>query len=804
MKKILLPLVAMLLGFVLVNVAHAASVFLTSQGGTATSTAQPNFVLIGKPDGSGWTQLATSSLGITGGSGTPGGASGTIQFNATGAFGGGNLSGDITGVGLATQITSGVIVPADFAIAGSNTIFGKNGGAGTPGFLTATVITSMLNVFGPDAGAGGVKGLAPATVAGDATKFLRGDGTWATTTGGSGTGVNGRSAYWIDPSTLGNGSLFDNGTVSGVNATSSAVNFLIQGTANNTPLAVASSTGAVMFNFGANGRLGIGTSTPAAMLHLFDTVNAGVVPGILMGGNIGGDSDFFCGRANNGDNLDNDIYTCGKWNGGTLSTSSSVFSIDWNGRMGVGTTSPLRTFSVVGSMGLTGAFTDSTSATGTLGQVLGSTGTSTLWVSLITGNSAWTIGLGSIWNATTSDRVGVGSTSPAATLTVQGSSTAPTRDLFSISSSTGRSLVNVNPRGDITLSDNTNQTGYLRINAADTGLASSTGILVAANGNYGSWQNPGGIDGVMMTGGGTTPALNGDLYLNYYSSGNVNILNNIVSVNRISMVTTGSSTAAGWNVQIGSLLPNTTTPKLAVGELAGTVRDLFAVGISNNRFLTVLASGNIGFGSSTPTSRLVVQGAVGSTTPTFTVASSTLSAALLTVLPTGNVGIGTSTPINLFSVIGSSVRDIISFVTSNGYQAFNILSGGQVMIGTTTPKYGLTVSTTTQFTAGTISRVVGYASNASTTVDLNTTDIATTTINQATTFVNPTGTVYDGQMFEIVAMATTTQTLFPGTIFGSSTDLIFPATIASGTTRFLFEYSQWRTKWDLVGVLKNY
>ncbi|WP_323157051.1 hypothetical protein, partial [Pseudomonas rhodesiae] len=30
--------------------------------------------------------------------------------------------------------------------------------------------------------AGGVKGLAPATVAGDATKFLRGDGTWQTAT----------------------------------------------------------------------------------------------------------------------------------------------------------------------------------------------------------------------------------------------------------------------------------------------------------------------------------------------------------------------------------------------------------------------------------------------------------------------------------------------------------------------------------------------------------------------------------------------------------------------------------------------
>lgn len=49
----------------------------------------------------------------------------------------------------------------------------------TPAQLTAT-----LPVFVGDAGAGGAKGLAPATVAGDATKFLRGDATWVTIAGG--------------------------------------------------------------------------------------------------------------------------------------------------------------------------------------------------------------------------------------------------------------------------------------------------------------------------------------------------------------------------------------------------------------------------------------------------------------------------------------------------------------------------------------------------------------------------------------------------------------------------------------------
>lgn len=68
----------------------ALSVYTTIQGGTGTSTAQANKLLIGKPDGSGWTQVATSSLGISGGggAGTPGGADGSIQFNNNGVLGG--------------------------------------------------------------------------------------------------------------------------------------------------------------------------------------------------------------------------------------------------------------------------------------------------------------------------------------------------------------------------------------------------------------------------------------------------------------------------------------------------------------------------------------------------------------------------------------------------------------------------------------------------------------------------------------------------------------------------------------------
>lgn len=88
------------------------------------------------------------------------------------------------------------------------TIKGRAVGAGTgdPTDLTAAQATAILNTF-----AVGLKGLAPATVSGDATKYLKGDGTWAVpvsggTPGGADTQVQfndggvfgGSSALWFD------------------------------------------------------------------------------------------------------------------------------------------------------------------------------------------------------------------------------------------------------------------------------------------------------------------------------------------------------------------------------------------------------------------------------------------------------------------------------------------------------------------------------------------------------------------------------------------------------------------------------
>lgn len=58
-------------------------------------------------------------------------------------------------------------------------------GTGDPEDLTGTQATALLDAFVGDSGSGGTKGLVPAPTTGDATKYLKGDGTWATVSGGS-------------------------------------------------------------------------------------------------------------------------------------------------------------------------------------------------------------------------------------------------------------------------------------------------------------------------------------------------------------------------------------------------------------------------------------------------------------------------------------------------------------------------------------------------------------------------------------------------------------------------------------------
>lgn len=203
---------------------------------------------------------------------------------------------------------------------------------------------------------------------------------------------------------------------------------------------------------GTNGNVGIGTTTPGAKLDIAGDLRAyganGGTLALFKGSAAGGTRVLTHG---NGDGL----IRVEDASGAARVQVSPQLSYFNTGNVGIGTTTPTSLLSVAGSFRLTGAFSDSTNASGTLGQVLQSTGTSTMWVSTSSlgisggggsGNSAWTIGNGVIYNATTSDNVGVGTTTPTQRLNVFGNllvSTSSTPLLF-VNTAIGKVGIGVN------------------------------------------------------------------------------------------------------------------------------------------------------------------------------------------------------------------------------------------------------------------------------------------------------------------------------------------------------------------------
>ena len=151
------------------------------------------------------TEATSSVLTISGGSGSVIGTGTSIQVKQASAgqsgflsstdwstFNGkqpaGNyitaLTGEVTATGpgsAAATIANSAVTNAKLANMAANTIKGNNtGSSAAPLDLSVAQTTAMLNAFVGDSGSGGTKGLVPAPAIGDSTKYLKGDGTWAT------------------------------------------------------------------------------------------------------------------------------------------------------------------------------------------------------------------------------------------------------------------------------------------------------------------------------------------------------------------------------------------------------------------------------------------------------------------------------------------------------------------------------------------------------------------------------------------------------------------------------------------------
>jgi len=365
--------------------------------------------------------------------------------------------------------------------------------------------------------------------------------------------------------------------------------------------------------------------------------------------------------------------------------ATEVFSVLDGGRVGIGSSTPSQELSVAGDVSITGRIYDSSNNAGTNGMVLKATGTGFTWVATSTlglGGSSF----GASINVTELAAEDFGSfTCNGTTCTVDSNSLSATmiangdHGIFSYSSNAASLDANGLTSANLlsALSDETG-TGALVFGTAPT-ISSTTisGILklssqTASRALFTDAQSRATTTalsatllnaltdetgtGVLVF--GTAPTLSAPTFTGKTTLANATSTNLTISGRLYD-----NSNNAGTN---GMVLKSTGTgftwvATSTLGISGGS--SLFTDGGSAT-YLTSLTD-NFGLGTTTANAKLVVVGTAGSIQDIFKVASST-GATLLNVTSRGNVGIGTSSPTTLLYVGTTGSRSTTTFAALNG------------------------------------------------------------------------------------------------------------------------------------------
>jgi YVTN family beta-propeller protein len=254
--------------------------------------------------------------------------------------------------------------------------------------------------------------------------------------------------------------------------------------------------------------------------------------------------------------------------------------------------------------------------------------------------------------AGTSLLVGSGGIMSQGSLSIFASSTGSTSSIFNIASSASSSILKVFANGKIGINSSSpfatlSVNGDLAVTGGiydSAGTRGTVGQILQTNGTVVNWVSTSSL-GIGTVGNG----LAGQIA--YYAVDGTGVVG-----------TSSLFVSSSGNIGI-----NTTTPSARltiVGSASGSILDV--VSSAGSSTFRILSNGRIGINSTTPSASLSIVG-VGSVNP-FAITSSSGSS-LVQVLTNGNVGIGTSTPTQKLSVVGniSNIIDVntaMSVVTS--------------------------------------------------------------------------------------------------------------------------------------------
>lgn len=466
-----------------------------------------------------------------------------------------------------------------------------------------------------------------------------GSGTISTST----TAQIGRSAIWTGLATLGNGSMIDNGVISGINASSSTVTFNIQGNSGAfDPFNVASSSGTSFLTVKQSGRVGIGTTSPSQLLSV-GTANAFTVDN--------------SGNATTTGNLTLTQMMSGSvpffGTGGIVSQTANNFYWDnTNKRISIG-----NQVGIVSPQNMTSNTTPAPFVASASGGTAYLAFAQSLWSTPWSNPQFLKIDMGTVTVVGSYQFYsGQGTNNKAVSWTLQGSNDDVTYTV--IDTETGQAFDNIGTPKSYTLSANQSYRYYKLNITANNGDASVTVINFILNGN--------------------TNLASAKQQIFTTTAGEIGQIIQAASSQTADLQEFQNSSAVTMTVfnNLGYLGIGTSTPTalLALQGTSGYTGQLFDIASSSGAsYFHVTAAGNVGIGTVTPNSLLQVAGqiqtgiassVIGSILFDNNVNSFTVKLTVSTTTASYNLILPTSTPVtNGILVTNSSGQ--LSFVAAD-------------------------------------------------------------------------------------------------------------------------------------------